>query len=139
MNSKRPQKNNNKNIPGKIETNKFTFIYFIGALCTLQCGIVDMSLFIRCIRHSILRPIFFFFLLTQQETSVLSAEILLPPHCSHLYRNSGSLLNTHSCQMQTLLPDRPLHLLREPLQRNPHRNPPCLGKRAFEALQYLEP
>lgn len=44
---------------------------------------------------------------------MLSAEILLPPHCSHLYRNSGSLLDTHSCQMQTLLPDRPLHLLRE--------------------------
>lgn len=114
MNSKRPKRNNNnKNMPEKVETNKLHFTMWI------------------CCVHWTHRTqhLFFFFFRTQQETSVLSAEILLLPHCSHLYRNSGSLLDIHSCQMQTLLPDRPLHLLREPLQRNSHRNLPCLGKR----------
>lgn len=45
-------------------------------------------LFVLCIASSI-SPL----LSSCQKTIVLSAEILLPPHCFHLYGNCGSLLH----------------------------------------------
>lgn len=79
----------------------YLFSYF------LICSIVDLSLLILCIGHSVIPPVS-----SCQKTIALSAEILLPPHCFHLYRNSGSLLNIQ-------LPDAgvnaglPLHLLKD--------------------------
>lgn len=51
-----------------------------------------MWLFIGGSGHAIFTPpLLIFFLLTQPVRNVASAEILLPPRCSHLCRNTSSL------------------------------------------------
>lgn len=76
----------------KEEAYKLALVFIRQGLHTLRGDIVDVSLFIGGSGHGIFTPPLLVFFLTQPDRNVASAEILPPPHCSHLSRNSSSLL-----------------------------------------------